>query len=94
MAFLFATVIAVMELKNARMDQMKKGVKMVSFYVSVVIIFMESNFSRVTLSLSLLALPTWIIGPGGGGEGGGVHSILPYIACTGICRWTGYGFLS
>ena len=58
MAFLFATVIAVMELKNARMDQMKKGVKMVSFYVSVVIIFMESNFSRVTLSLSLLALPT------------------------------------
>ena len=59
---------------------------------SVVIIFIESDFSRMTRSLSLLTLPTWLVGPGE--RRGGGHSLLPYVACTGICRWTGYGFHS
>ena len=29
---------------------------------------------------------------GGGGEGGGVGRVIPYMAYTGMCRWAGYGF--
>ena len=56
-----------MELKNARMDQMKKGVKMVSFYVSLLLSSSSNPIFLEWRALSLLTLPTWLVGPGGGG---------------------------
>ena len=79
-----------MELKNARMDQMKKGVKMVSFYVSLLLSSSSNPIFLEWRALSLLTLPTWLVGPGGGGG----HTQKPYVAGTGLCRWTGYGFHS
>ena len=43
-----------MELKNARMDQMKKGVKMVSFYVSLLLSSSSNLIFLEWLSLSWL----------------------------------------
>ena len=41
----------------------------------------ESLIRRITLLLSLFLLKC----PGGG--------VLPYMAYTGMCRWTGYDFM-
>ena len=67
MAFLFATIIAVMELKNARMDQMKKGVKMVSFYVSLLLSSSSNLIFLEWLSLSWLYQRESLARGGGGG---------------------------
>ena len=57
-----------MELKNARMDQMKKGVKMVSFYVSLLLSSSSNLISLQWLSLSLdFANVNHWPGEGGGG---------------------------
>ena len=71
-----------MELKNARMDQMKKGVKMVSFYVSLLLSSSSNPIFLEWRALSLLTLPTWLVGPGGGGGGPPPpHSRLPSPLC-------------
>ena len=59
-----------MELKNARMDQMKKGVKMVSFYVSLLLSSSSNLIFLEWLSLS------WLYQRESLARGEGVYSLI------------------